>query len=90
MEWRVSKVLDHQRVDASVDQGRWDVWESERGDPDRVWGRYLERVAAAAVKIDNYSPDQEESAVDYSFGILTETVVAPKKWWSSLFGEPFF
>lgn len=34
--------------DAAVDQERWDVWESERGDPDRVWGRYFERLAAAA------------------------------------------
>lgn len=34
--------------DASVDQGRWDVWEIERGDPDRVWARYFERLAEAA------------------------------------------
>lgn len=34
--------------DAAVDQERWDVWESERGDPDRVWGRYFERLADAA------------------------------------------
>jgi histidinol-phosphatase (PHP family) len=34
--------------DASVDQERWDVWELESGDPDRVWERYFERLAQAA------------------------------------------
>lgn len=32
----------------AVDQDRWDVWELERGDPDRVWQRYFEQLAAAA------------------------------------------
>ena len=34
--------------DGAVDQDRWDVWEAERGDPDRVWSRYFEQLAAAA------------------------------------------
>ena len=34
--------------DGAIDQDRWDVWEAERGDPDRVWSRYFERLAAAA------------------------------------------
>lgn len=34
--------------DASVDQERWDVWELEHGDPDRVWERYFGRLAEAA------------------------------------------
>lgn len=34
--------------EAAVDQERWDVWEEERGDPDRVWGRYFEQLARAA------------------------------------------
>ncbi len=33
---------------ASVDQDRWDVWEDESGDPDRVWERYFTELAAAA------------------------------------------
>ena len=32
----------------AVDQDRWDVWELERGDPDRVWSRYFEHLAEAA------------------------------------------
>ena len=34
--------------EGSVDQDRWDVWELERGDPDRVWQRYFEHLAEAA------------------------------------------
>jgi histidinol-phosphatase (PHP family) len=34
--------------DAAVDQDRWDVWEAESHDPDRVWERYFAQVAAAA------------------------------------------
>lgn len=34
--------------DAAVDQDRWDVWEAEGHDPDRVWARYFEQLAAAA------------------------------------------
>jgi histidinol-phosphatase (PHP family) len=34
--------------DAAVDQDRWDVWEAEGQDPDRVWERYFEQLAAAA------------------------------------------
>lgn len=34
--------------DAAVDQDRWDVWEAERHDPDRVWERYFSELAAAA------------------------------------------
>lgn len=34
--------------EGSVDQDRWDVWELERGDPDRVWARYFETLADAA------------------------------------------
>jgi len=52
-------------------------------------GASVERVAAAADKMARYEPDQGVSPVDYSFGVLTETVVAPKKWWSDLFHEPY-
>lgn len=34
--------------DAAIDQDRWDVWEAEGNDPDRVWERYFSRLAAAA------------------------------------------
>ncbi|MCB0876041.1 MAG: histidinol-phosphatase [Solirubrobacterales bacterium] len=34
--------------ESAVDQDRWDVWEAEGHDPDRVWGRYFEQLAAAA------------------------------------------
>ncbi len=34
--------------EASIDQHRWDVWEAEDSDPDRVWSRYFEQLAAAA------------------------------------------
>ncbi len=34
--------------DSSVDQDRWDVWEAEGHDPDRVWSRYFEQLAHAA------------------------------------------
>jgi histidinol-phosphatase (PHP family) len=34
--------------EASIDQDRWDVWEAESGDPDRVWQRYFEQLARAA------------------------------------------
>ncbi len=34
--------------EAAVDQDRWDVWEAEGHDPDRVWSRYYEQLAAAA------------------------------------------
>ncbi len=34
--------------EAAIDQQRWDVWEAESGDPDRVWQRYFEQLARAA------------------------------------------
>ena len=34
--------------EAAIDQDRWDVWEAEGYDPDRVWSRYFEQLAAAA------------------------------------------
>jgi len=34
--------------EAAVDQDRWDVWEAEGNDPDRVWSRYFAQLAAAA------------------------------------------
>lgn len=34
--------------EGAVDQDRWDVWEMERGNPDRVWARYFDALAAAA------------------------------------------
>ena len=34
--------------EAAVDQDRWDVWEAEGNDPDRVWSRYFEQLARAA------------------------------------------
>ncbi len=52
-------------------------------------GASVERVAAAAAKIAGFNPDDGVSAVDYSFGVLTETVVAPRKWWSDMFHEPY-
>lgn len=32
----------------AVDQDRWDVWEMERGNPDRVWAGYFDALAEAA------------------------------------------
>lgn len=52
-------------------------------------GESVERVAAAAQKIESFGADPGVSAVDYSLGVLTETVVAPKKWWSNWFDEPY-
>ncbi len=34
--------------EASIDQDRWDIWEAESGDPDRVWQRYFEQLARAS------------------------------------------
>lgn len=34
--------------EGSVDQDRWDIWKIEDHDPDRVWKRYFEEVAASA------------------------------------------
>jgi histidinol-phosphatase (PHP family) len=34
--------------ESSMDQDRWDVWELERGDPDKVWAKYFEHLADAA------------------------------------------
>jgi histidinol-phosphatase (PHP family) len=34
--------------EGAVDQDRWDVWELEDGNPDRVWSRYFEALAEAA------------------------------------------
>jgi histidinol-phosphatase (PHP family) len=34
--------------DSAVDQDRWDVWQAEGNDPDRVWARYFERLGEAA------------------------------------------
>lgn len=59
VEDRIAAVLDARDFDyvlgsvhfigeGSVDQDRWDVWEHERGDPDRVWARYFEALADAA------------------------------------------
>jgi len=58
-EDRIEAVLGARRFDyvigsvhfvgeAAVDQDRWDLWEAEQGDPDRVWQRYFEQLAAAA------------------------------------------
>jgi choloylglycine hydrolase len=52
-------------------------------------GESVERVAAAADKVEGFRPDGGISPVDYSFEVLTETVVAPKKWWSDWFDEPY-
>ena len=43
-------------------------------------GASVERVAAAAYMADRFDPDGGVSPVDYSLKVLTETVVAPKKW----------
>jgi penicillin V acylase-like amidase (Ntn superfamily) len=52
-------------------------------------GASVERVAAAAYKMEAYDPDGGVSPIDYSLEVLTETVVAPKKWWSNMFDEPY-
>jgi len=52
-------------------------------------GESVERVAAAADKIEGFRPDGDVSPVEYSFEVLTETVVASKKWWSNWFDEPY-
>jgi len=52
-------------------------------------GESVERVAAAADKIEGFRADGGVSPVDYSFEVLTETVVAPKEWWSDWFDEPY-
>jgi len=62
----------------------------ERGVPPQFNpGESVERVAAAADKMDGFRPDPGVSPVDYSLAVLTETVAAPKKWWSNLFDEPY-
>jgi choloylglycine hydrolase len=52
-------------------------------------GRSVERVAAAARKIDSFDMGLGISPVDYSLKVLTETVVAPKSFWSDWFDEPY-
>jgi len=52
-------------------------------------GESVERVAAAVDKIEEFRPGGGLSPVNYSLEILTETVVAPKKWWSNIFNEPY-
>lgn len=58
-EDRIAELLDSRRFDyvvgsvhfigeGSVDQDRWDIWKIEDYDPDRVWERYFEQVAASA------------------------------------------
>ncbi len=34
--------------EGAVDQDRWDVWDNEDQDPERIWGRYFEELAKAA------------------------------------------
>lgn len=59
VEERIAAVLDARGFDyvigsvhfvgeAAVDHERWDVWEQTGGDPDEVWSRYFEQLAAAA------------------------------------------
>jgi histidinol-phosphatase (PHP family) len=59
VEDRIGTLLDSRPFDyvlgsvhfvgeGSVDQERWDVWELEGWDPERVWTRYFEQLAAAA------------------------------------------
>lgn len=52
-------------------------------------GASVERMAAAAGKMASFPSAGQVSPIDYSFEVLTKTVVAPKKWWSNLFGEPY-
>ncbi len=52
-------------------------------------GESVERVAAAAAEMDAFHSELGVSAVDYALRILTETVVAPKRWWSDWFDEPY-
>jgi choloylglycine hydrolase len=49
----------------------------------------VERVAAAAYMSESFRPDEGGSPIDYSLHVLTETVVAPKKWWKDWFNEPY-
>ena len=51
-------------------------------------GKSVERVAAAADKIRRFGTEPGASPVNYSLGVLTETVVAPKSFWRDLFNEP--
>jgi len=52
-------------------------------------GESVERVAAAADKIERFGNEPGASPVDYSLGVLTETVVAPKSFWRDLFNESY-
>jgi len=52
-------------------------------------GASVERVAAAADKVERFGADPDASPVDYSLRVLTETVVAPKSFWRDLFNEPY-
>lgn len=52
-------------------------------------GASVERVAAAANKIEKFRPDGGVSPIHYALEVLTKTVVAPKKWWSDWFDEPY-
>jgi len=52
-------------------------------------GASVERVAACKDKIERFGAEPGTSPVEYAMRVLTETVVAPKKWWSNLFGESY-
>lgn len=52
-------------------------------------GRSAERVAAADHWTKQYDPENGIAATDWALGVLTEAVVDPKKWWKSLFREPY-
>jgi penicillin V acylase-like amidase (Ntn superfamily) len=52
-------------------------------------GASVERVAAAADKANAFEHSSGVSPVDYSLDVLTEVVIAPKKWWSNMFNEPY-
>ena len=52
-------------------------------------GESVERVAACSYMAERFGTEQGTSAVEYAMRVLTDTVVAPRKWWSDWFGEPY-
>ncbi len=52
-------------------------------------GDSVQRVAAAARKIEAFDPASGTSPVEYSLGVLTGTVAAPRSFWKDLFHEPY-
>ncbi|MCP4549865.1 MAG: linear amide C-N hydrolase [bacterium] len=51
-------------------------------------GASVERVAKAVYRMERFRDRPQGSAVDFSMKVLTEVVVAPKRWWTNMFKEP--